>query len=84
MNSSAGYVNAWTPSARLPRRTPPRPPSPDLDRADAIGEFWGHPESRTLSELPIDLEEDTWAGGHPRSAGLLSAAHLRNLAGGSR
>jgi hypothetical protein len=31
---------------------------PDFDRADRIGEFWGHPETRTLGELLIDLEED--------------------------
>jgi hypothetical protein len=31
---------------------------PDFDRADAIGTFWGHPETRTLVELLIDLEED--------------------------
>ena len=31
---------------------------PDFERADRIGEFWGHPESRTLAELLIDCEED--------------------------
>jgi hypothetical protein len=31
---------------------------PDFDRADRIGEFWGHPETRTFRELLIDLEED--------------------------
>jgi hypothetical protein len=31
---------------------------PDLERADAIGQFWGHPETRTFGELLIDLEED--------------------------
>jgi hypothetical protein len=31
---------------------------PDLDRADRIGEFWGHMETRTFTELLIDLEED--------------------------
>jgi hypothetical protein len=31
---------------------------PDLDRADRIGEFWGHPETRTFGELLIDLEEE--------------------------
>ena len=31
---------------------------PDFDRADRIGEFWGHPETRTFGELLIDLEED--------------------------
>jgi hypothetical protein len=31
---------------------------PDFDRAERIGEFWGHPETRTFAELLIDLEED--------------------------
>jgi hypothetical protein len=31
---------------------------PDFDRADRIGTFWGHPETRTLGELLIDCEED--------------------------
>jgi hypothetical protein len=31
---------------------------PDFDRADAIGTFWGNPETRTFGELLIDLEED--------------------------
>jgi len=31
---------------------------PDFDRADAIGTFWGHPETREFGELLIDLEED--------------------------
>jgi hypothetical protein len=31
---------------------------PDFNRADRIGEFWRHPETRTLGELLIDLEED--------------------------
>jgi len=31
---------------------------PDFDRADAIGEFWASPETRTFGELLIDLEED--------------------------
>jgi hypothetical protein len=37
---------------------------PDFDRADAIGTFWGHPETRTFGELLIDLEEDraAWGG----------------------
>jgi hypothetical protein len=30
----------------------------DFDRADRIGEFWGHPETRTFGGLMIDLEED--------------------------
>ena len=32
--------------------------SPDLERAERIGEFWGYPESRTFTELLIDCEED--------------------------
>jgi hypothetical protein len=40
------------------RRAHPRPPLPDLERAERIGEFWGHPETRTFGELLIDLEED--------------------------
>jgi hypothetical protein len=36
---------------------------PDFDRADAIGTFWGHPETRTFGELLIDLEEEGGAGG---------------------
>jgi hypothetical protein len=31
---------------------------PDLERADRIGEFWGHPESRAFAELLIDCKED--------------------------
>jgi hypothetical protein len=31
---------------------------PDFDRADAIGTFWGYPESRAFAELLIDCEED--------------------------
>jgi hypothetical protein len=31
---------------------------PDLERAERIGEFWGHPETREFGELLIDLEED--------------------------
>jgi hypothetical protein len=31
---------------------------PDFERADRIGESWGHPETRTFGELLIDLEED--------------------------
>lgn len=27
---------------------------PDFDRADRIGEFWAHPETRTFGELLID------------------------------
>ena len=31
---------------------------PDLDRADAIGSYWGNPKTRTLAELLIDCEGD--------------------------
>jgi hypothetical protein len=31
---------------------------PDFERADRIGEFLSHPETRTFGELLIDLEED--------------------------
>jgi hypothetical protein len=31
---------------------------PDFERADAIGSYWGHSETRTFGELLIDLEED--------------------------
>jgi len=31
---------------------------PDFDRADAIGGFWGYPESRAFAELLIDCEEN--------------------------
>jgi hypothetical protein len=31
---------------------------PDFQRAERIGEFWGHPESRSFGELLIDIEED--------------------------
>jgi hypothetical protein len=34
---------------------------PDLDRAEQIGEFWRHPDSRTFGELLIDREEDKTA-----------------------
>ncbi len=30
---------------------------PDFDRASRIGEFYGHPETRTFAELLIDCEE---------------------------
>jgi hypothetical protein len=31
---------------------------PDFERADRIGESWGHPETRSFGELLVDLEED--------------------------
>jgi hypothetical protein len=52
-------VNAWTRSARLPAPSCSTSScSPDFERADRIGEFWGSPESRTFAELLIDYEED--------------------------
>jgi hypothetical protein len=42
---------------------------PDFERAGRIGEFWGHPESRTFAELLIDCEEDrTLPGTTPSGA----------------
>ena|SRR5215216_5786116 len=41
---------------------------PDLERADRIGEFWGHPETRTFAELLIDLEEPKAAPRRNRGA----------------
>jgi len=43
---------------------------PDFERVDAIGEFWGYPQSRAFAELLIDLEEDKAA--KQRCGGLLS------------
>jgi hypothetical protein len=31
---------------------------PDLDRAAAIGSYWGNPKTRSFAELLIDCEED--------------------------
>jgi hypothetical protein len=33
---------------------------PDYDRAGRIGEFFGHPRTRTFAELLIDAEEDPY------------------------
>jgi hypothetical protein len=49
-------LQALPPAARAELRHVLR--LPDFDRADAIGTFWGHPETRTFGELLIDLEED--------------------------
>jgi len=49
-------LKALPPAARAELRHVLR--LPDFDRADAIGTFWGHPETRTFGELLIDLEED--------------------------
>ena len=31
---------------------------PDVDRADAIGSYWGNPKTRAFGELLIDCAED--------------------------
>jgi hypothetical protein len=49
-------LEALPPAARAELRHVLR--LPDFERADRIGEFWGHPETRTFGELLIDLEED--------------------------
>jgi hypothetical protein len=49
-------LEALPPAARAELRHVLR--LPDFDRADAIGTFWGHPETRSFGELLIDLEED--------------------------
>jgi hypothetical protein len=49
-------LEAFPPAARSELRHVLR--LPDFDRADAIGTFWGHPETRTFGELLIDLEEE--------------------------
>ena len=59
MKSSAGYVNAWTLSGRLPGAELLHVLMlPDFERADAIGAYWGNPKTRTFAELLIDCEED--------------------------
>jgi hypothetical protein len=39
---------------------------PDLELVERIGEFWGHPETRTLGELLIDRRKTRpprrWSG----------------------
>jgi hypothetical protein len=49
-------LEALPPAARAELRHVLR--LPDFERADRIGEFWGYPESRNFTELPIDCEED--------------------------
>jgi hypothetical protein len=49
-------LGALPPAARAELRHVLR--LPDFERADRIGEFWGHPKTRTFGELLIDLEED--------------------------
>jgi hypothetical protein len=31
---------------------------PDFDRAEAIGSYWGNPQTRTFAEFLIDCAED--------------------------
>jgi hypothetical protein len=38
---------------------------PDFDRADAIGSYWGNPETRTFGEQLIDCKEDRTHEDHP-------------------
>jgi hypothetical protein len=57
---------------------------PDFERADRIGEFWGHPETRTFGELLIDLEEDKAAKeveGLAEGDGARLASQRRTAAG---
>jgi hypothetical protein len=49
-------LEALAPAARAELRHVLR--LPDFERADRIGEFWGHSKTRTFGELLIDLEED--------------------------
>jgi len=49
---------------------------PDFERAERIGEFWGHPETRTFGELLIDLEED-------KAARAVVSGYLGRWSGGS-
>jgi len=54
---------------------------PDFDRAERIGEFWGHPETRSFGELLIDLGGGQGgAGGRvraPRGDGARVAVAVR-------
>jgi len=39
---------------------------PELDRADAIGSYWGNPKTRTFAELLIGLPRRTGRSGARR------------------
>jgi len=55
----ADSESAWTPSRwRLAPNSSTSSVYRTSKRADRIGEFSGHPETRTFGELLIDLEED--------------------------
>jgi hypothetical protein len=52
---------------------------PDFERADRIGEFWGHPKTRTFGELLIDARRTGSYGRYSsaccgRPPGLVSVA----------
>jgi hypothetical protein len=67
MNSSAGYVNASTPSGPAPRAELLHVLMlPDFERADRIGEFWGYPQSRAFAEAADRLRRGS---GPPSHAG---------------
>lgn len=53
---------------------------PDFDRADAIGTYWGHPETRGFGELLIDLEKDKAA--RAIVFGLLAEVERKNYRSG--
>jgi hypothetical protein len=51
----------------------------DFERADRIGEFWGHPETRTFAELLIDCEEGCSGRCSSGCFGRLSAESPRRM-----
>jgi hypothetical protein len=55
---SSACTCASPPTSAARAELPTSSCSPDVKRADRIGEFWGYPESRTFAELLIDCEED--------------------------
>jgi len=56
---------------------------PDFERADWIGEFWGHPESRAFAELLIDCEEAKACGLGPAQGGKRSRHRCFQAAAGA-